>query len=687
MGDPTSAGLPGTLGPVTPTTTAGRAHRLSARRPYDSEAITEPRSAPRAIGVHLGRRPPATRARRRRAGAVLAGLVAAAVVVSGCTTPSAPGVVRQYGSRTPGTHPAPGPAADLVSGPLRAPGGPYLYDRYGRVVFLHGVNAVYKYPPFELTPAPGQPWNFSASDARTIARLGFNVVRLGITWQGLEPGHGGPNQPGVCTPGTPGNPHMFNAAVAGRYVEALAKTVRLLAEAHVYTLLDMHQDVYNQAFRGEGAPAWAVCTGSNPVVALPGRWSANYRNAALDTAMAHFWNNDVVGNLQGQFDQAWAVVARYFRDDPWVVGYDVFNEPFEREVVAYDALHFAGLLQCFYTGRADPGTLADTTDPLSCPPNDPRRGAVPTIESASPGHLVFIEPDIYSSRNHPSLLGPMDFSNLVLEFHSYCPFRSPVTGDPTNLAACVAHVDGTVDRRRNELPLLSTPRQPGGPAWLMGEFGATQSSALLEQTTSNADLEQLGWIYWAWKYYDDPTGSSDEALAAPDGRPGPTAAVLAQVYPEAVAGRPVSFSFDPETARFQLVYVPSNRVRAPTVIAVPRAGHYPSGFCTTVEGGRIISAPGADELLVANERSAALVTVTLDPGRCPGHGGALIPPTTTTPPATTPPTTTPPATTPTTAGTPPATTTPPTTVVPVTPTTVEPTSTTATTQPPGTAQG
>ena len=69
----------------------------------------------------------------------------------------------------------PGPAA--VSGRIKAPGGPYLYDREGRVVFFHGVDAVYKYAPYELYPAPGRPWNFSAADASLMARLGFNVVR------------------------------------------------------------------------------------------------------------------------------------------------------------------------------------------------------------------------------------------------------------------------------------------------------------------------------------------------------------------------------------------------------------------------------------------------------------------------------------------------------------------------------
>ena len=91
-----------------------------------------------------------------------------------------------------------------ISGPIRAPGGPYLYDAKGRIVFFHGVNAVYKHPPFELFPAPGKPWNFSAADASLMARLGFNVVRLGMTWSGLEPGTAPANDPAICGPGTPG---------------------------------------------------------------------------------------------------------------------------------------------------------------------------------------------------------------------------------------------------------------------------------------------------------------------------------------------------------------------------------------------------------------------------------------------------------------------------------------------------
>jgi len=203
---------------------------------------------------------------------------------------------------------------------LSSPGGPYLYDAKGRVILLHGVNVVYKHAPYIAYPDPGEPWNFDATDAAEMQRLGFNVVRLGIEWQALEPGSGGPNQPQVCTPGAPGNAHEWNRAVAEQYLSHVAATVNLLARYGIYTLLDMHQDVYNQNFRGEGAPNWAVCTNNVPIVPEAGRWSNNYSNPTLQTAVAHFWSNDVVGNLQGNYDLVWKTVAQYFKNDPWVVG-------------------------------------------------------------------------------------------------------------------------------------------------------------------------------------------------------------------------------------------------------------------------------------------------------------------------------------------------------------------------------
>ena len=501
-------------------------------------------------------------------------------------------------------------------GPISAPGGPYLYDRQGRIVFFHGVNAVYKHPPYELFPAPGKPWNFSAADASLMARLGFNVVRLGMTWSGLEPGTAGANDPAICGAGTPADPHQFNQAVLNRYVARLLTTVNLLGRFHIRTILDMHQDVYNQMFDGEGAPAWAVCTDGVPNVDPPGRWSLNYASKAAGIAFHHFWTNDVRGDLQGEYDRVWGDVARAFRGNPWILGYDPFNEPFSTSLVRFGDEHFDAQLECFYTGTAHIGTPLHGAPALRCPPADPVNGVVPAILAADPTHLIFDEPDNYASRGLPTYLGPMNLHNLVFNVHIYCTDRSPVTGNPNNVAGCARQDARSLGRRSEDRPEMASGAQPGGPAWFVSEFGATSSPGLLASITTNLDARQLGWTYWDWKYYADPTGSGAESLVMADGHLRSTARALSRTYPQAIAGVPVSFRFSPSTGVFHLAYVPDHRIHAPTLIFVPTEIHYPHGYCARTSGAAVTSAPGSDLLQVKNAKSGHRVTVTVTPGRC-----------------------------------------------------------------------
>jgi endoglycosylceramidase len=509
--------------------------------------------------------------------------------------------------------------ATAVQGPIRSTGGPFLYDHQGRVVFFHGVNAVYKLPPYELYPAPGKPWNFSAADASLIAALGFNVVRLGMTWKGLEPGTAGTNSPSICNRGTPRDPHQFNQAVLNAYLDHLAKTVGLLAQYHIYTLLDMHQDVYSEAFDGEGAPNWAVCTNRARQTDTPGRWSKNYATAPAENAYRHFWTNDVVGDLQGEYDRVWAHVAGYFQSNPWVLGYDPFNEPFSKSLVTHGDEQFDGQLECFYTGTAMMGRPAHGAPPITCPRRDPVAGVIPRILTNDPNHLVFYEPDIFGSRGRANFIGPMAFSNLVFNVHVYCSYRSGKTGNPTDIAACTAQGVRTLERRSASRSELASAHQPNGPAWFVSEFGATSSNALLDRLTAAADRTLVGWTYWSWKYYSDPTGSADEALLAPDGHLRATARALARTYPQAIAGRPTSLSFDPASGAFHLAYVPDHAVHAPTIIFVPTQIHYPTGYCARVSGGTVISGPGSQVLQVDNAPTGRAVRVSVTSGRCPAQ--------------------------------------------------------------------
>ena len=341
-----------------------------------------------------------------------------------------------------------------------------------------------------------------------------------------------------------------------------------------------------------------------------------YSTDATKIAFSHFWDNNVRGDLQGQYDQVWGDVAHAFRGNPWVIGYDPFNEPFSTSLVSYRDEHFDAQLQCFYTGTKYIGIRLSGAPSLGCPHQDPRTGVVPTILASDPSHLIFDEPDNYGTPGDLTYLGPMRLRNLVYNVHLYCGARSPVTGNPTDVALCVRENAHSLGVRQSGRPEMASRTQPGGPAWMVTEFGATSSVPYLKSVTSLMDAEKVGWIYWSWKYYDDPTGSRDESLVLSNGKLKPTARVLSRTYPQAVAGRPISYDYSPETDVFHLAYTPNHHVHAPTVIFVPTEVHYPGGYCARVSGGRVTSATGSDLLDVQNGSRGSLVTVTVEPGAC-----------------------------------------------------------------------
>ena len=80
-----------------------------------------------------------------------------------------------------------------------------------------------------------------------------------------------------------------------------------------------------------------------------------YATKAAGIAFRHFWPNNVRGDLQGEYDQVWGDVARSFRGNPWVLGFDPFNEPFSTSLIRFGDEHFDAQLECFYTGTAHVG--------------------------------------------------------------------------------------------------------------------------------------------------------------------------------------------------------------------------------------------------------------------------------------------------------------------------------------------
>jgi len=186
--------------------------------------------------------------------------------------------------------------------PLRTEGRMFV-DPDGNPVLLHGINLVDK------NPADGYITQDTLGLFDKISSWGFNCIRLGIIWDGIEPG-----------------PGKFDQV----YLDKIAEIVDRFAVRGIYTLLDMHQDLYSRKF-SDGAPDWATLTDSLPH--LTGAiWSDSYLiSPAVQRAFDHFWNNspapDGVG-LQDHYAQAWKLIAQRFSNHPGVVGFDLMNEPF-----------------------------------------------------------------------------------------------------------------------------------------------------------------------------------------------------------------------------------------------------------------------------------------------------------------------------------------------------------------------
>lgn len=533
-------------------------------------------------------------------------MLAAAVLLAACGGGSGSGS---------GTGSSTAPA-----GPISAPSGPFLHDAYGRVVIMHGVNLMYKLPPYEIITSGSGTNVLTAREATAIASDGFDVVRLGIFWKGLEPGTAPMNDPAICTPGTPGTagPEQFNAGIFYSYMSKLVRTIDMLGSYGIYSLIDMHQDALNEVFAGEGFPNWAICTdGITPVAHRNvADWGINDIDPGFAQAAAHFWNNDVVGNLQGAYDQIWSRVAAYLAGNRWVIGYDPINEPYVGSALL-NSTAFDAQIQCFYGGRDDPGKDQSGHAITACPPDDPAYGVIPAIESADSHHLVFYEPNTFTNASLPNRIGPLPYPHLVLNFHDYCALHIPNGPEPADYAAVCAPAEKTVVTLRvSEATRDASSFQPGGIPTVMSEFGATTDASDLQRIVSDADSDLVGWMYWQWLHYDDPTGSHDSGLWPAGPATGAQLKVLSEPYAQAVSGTPTSMSFDPATGIFDLSYDAATSITAPTVIFVPVSRHFPNGYCAHATGGSVVSPGDSTHLAVRNASDAPVVTVTVSPGRC-----------------------------------------------------------------------
>jgi endoglycosylceramidase len=465
---------------------------------------------------------------------------------------------------------APTLAAAAPTAPIKN-NGRWLTDARGRVVVLHGVNMVFKRPPYAPSAA-----GFDAADARFLRREGFNTVRLGVIYKGVEP-----------------SPGSYDDAYLGQ----IAATVKQLSKQGIFTLLDFHQDLYNERFQGEGFPDWAVQDDGLPALPQAG-FPGNYLGMpALNRAFDHFWNNDPgpggVG-LQDRYADAWRHVALRFRSVRQVMGYDLLNEPWPG----------TGWQACANTEGCRQFDEQKLT-PFS-------RRVTDRIRQVDRKKTVWYEPNVIYN-NGPKTWHGDTGPNAGMSFHEYC-------------------LSGGDCGPLEELPFenANTQSDRTGDAQLLTEFGASDDLAGIERMIERADRFMVGWQYWHYCQCDDPTtsGAGPAQAVVIDPKQPPSGAnvkaeklaLLARPYPQAVAGTPRAFDYDRDSGRFDLSYSTRRvgggrfRFRADTLVRVPKR-LYGKGYNVRVKGGQAISKRNSSALRVRACRGRREVSVLVKPGR------------------------------------------------------------------------
>jgi len=478
---------------------------------------------------------------------------------------------------TPAHNASAGPAGALPWLHVAHPSGatPYIADEQGRMVLLQGAipASLLEFGPgsgpvFSLEPSAyenGQcPANSRASkypplcrkDLEAMAGLGFNSIRLPISWSLLEPERG-----------------RFNTT----YVDRVAQIVDWARELRMYVIVDMHQNAYSH-FVGagdstvnlsydSGAPRWATFTDG-----FPSHVYANNReiNPAVLEATTNFWYDR--DGIQDEYLAALAVIAKRFRDDPAVAGYGIYNEPllgwnlppgfedlllfpfYRRAIDAITGVHdgfpcWSGFFMPAPCGYRDLG------------PDDAR-------------HLIFLDTGLLREvTDFPTHLGlPVSsYANIVLALHAYTHIYT-IDHLAPQIVSSKSYPWGGYDQSYS---LGEREARAMRAALFVSEFGSApgDEGTLLKSQLAEQERHRTGFAFWPWK---ESSGASWGVFKPPE-TPGDSSGclrvarerMLARVYPRLTDDPAATYHYDASDGHFTM-HARGKAGDPSTVVYVPR---------------------------------------------------------------------------------------------------------------------
>lgn len=430
------------------------------------------------------------------------------------------------------------PLAPKAPNPIQE--GNFMYDQFGRTLILHGI-ATSNFSKFSEDHLP---W-IEESDVERERLYGFNVNRYVLNWSAIEPEKGQYNQ---------------------QYIDETVKRIKWYTSRGMYILLDMHQDLYSGVFGGggNGAPAWAVVTDGIEVgeYDFGDIWFVQYLTPEVVRAFQNFWRYEAPNQfLQDHFINAWLEIIKRVKDDPYVIGYELMNEPHPGD---------GNLLRNHQFAEVQLWGMYDRL--------------IKKIRDIDNDKWIFIEPEFFLATGFgmPSYLKKVkDYRvgepRLVVAPHIYPPGME-AGADYSMLDKAVMNEwkkNRIIDMERHQASLFCT------------EFGGKNdrpetSAQYVSDFCDILDEMNSGWAAWSNDIFE-MVGSVDYNLFYEDKSERPTFEPLIRAFPRAVTGNLISFKYDSKTYDFTMKYVNNTQIGPYTEILLPQR-RYPNGWDITVTG-------------------------------------------------------------------------------------------------------
>lgn len=496
--------------------------------------------------------------------------------------------------------------------------GSWFRDEEKRYVLFRGVNfgSRSKMPPY-LPIAPLDVHDISKLDLKKeiesvktgldlLKNLGFNIVRLLISWKAIEP------RP---------NPNLEELLPEGRkYLEYMKEIIDELHARNLYVILDFHQDIANEVYGGDGFPDWAIVIDEEhekpkPPTKPDKKWQFKYMiNKSLKETLKSFWENDLTNLDEGlknypvrtHLEKTIGQTVKFFKSlndglgHPAILAVEPFNEPhpstipkkeFEAKyLVDYyrnvnsEIENFDKTLFIFIEPRVDWIMPADS-------------GGMPVSYGASPLDVkssfkmdfiknVMVDKKLVTKKLETYL--PSDLNSIsrfgnngVLSFHYY---------DTLAVASSFVKIPESLYTYKIEFPVifsqLSQAATERGLIPFITEFGAFQEA---EQIREYLDLQYnqieaflLNATIWNYDLYNTEEGKDNwnyenYSLLGPDRKPRNVDAV-ARPYPMRSSAEPILIFFDIDSKYASIVLKGKVFTREPTVIYIPFDIHYSPEF-------------------------------------------------------------------------------------------------------------